>query len=214
MDQDGSVVLAGYGGEDIYEFTVVKLGADGSFLWQFQVRAAINIFPLFSQRHPTTVLEALGCVCSRCKSGVLYCPNRGCLVVGPTSTSPGCSWCRTRRCLRAIDLVRKCVRAVWCVQARFFIERRCTCWETNATPPSLNTGLWPMPDDQDGGTDGTNQLHGVAVAEDGSVVAVGYTYGDWGATNLGDIVHSLSLTMFGNFAASSLMHDRVMNQRT
>lgn len=50
-----------------------------------------------------------------------------------------------------------------------------------------------MPDDQDGATDGTNQARGVAVAEDGSVVVVGYTLGDWNATNQGDIVHSLSL---------------------
>lgn len=48
-----------------------------------------------------------------------------------------------------------------------------------------------MPDDQDGATDGTNQARGVAVAEDGSVVVVGYTLGDWNATNQGDIVHSL-----------------------
>lgn len=48
-----------------------------------------------------------------------------------------------------------------------------------------------MPHDQDGATGGYSQAQGVAVAEDGSVVVVGYTLGDWNATNQGDIVHSL-----------------------
>lgn len=35
MGQDGSVVLAGTGA---YDFQVIKLDADGSFMWRFQVR--------------------------------------------------------------------------------------------------------------------------------------------------------------------------------
>lgn len=59
------------------------------------------------------------------------------------------------------------------------------------TPPSLSNGLWPMLDDQDDATGNDLQARGVAVAEDGSVVVVGITYGDWNATNQGDIFYPL-----------------------
>lgn len=66
MDQDGSVVLAGYGGEEssTYEFSVVKLDADGSLLWQFQVRVVMDILPWLPQRHATTTVAIWLCLLS------------------------------------------------------------------------------------------------------------------------------------------------------
>lgn len=66
MDQDGSVVLAGYGGEEssTYVFSVVKLDADGSLLWQFQVRVVMDILPWLPQRHATTTAVIWLCLLS------------------------------------------------------------------------------------------------------------------------------------------------------
>lgn len=42
IDEDGSVVMAGAGADD---FQVIKLDADGSFVWRFQVRPILPPLP-------------------------------------------------------------------------------------------------------------------------------------------------------------------------
>lgn len=48
VDQDGSIVLAGNGGEDssTYDVIVIKLDGDGNLMWQFQVGVVIQHSPV------------------------------------------------------------------------------------------------------------------------------------------------------------------------
>lgn len=173
--EDGSVVLAGEMSLDSKDddFSVVALDAEGLLLWEFQVKSALSSFSrrISPAMENDDENETWGIESSAREEVYLPLhPSRG---VSHTTFGSGIQtsvWC---------GYTYAYLVQLWSlsIQRSFFLAGSKRGAHHHEQPQSCTFVV-----DQ-AGTPQTDACNGIAMAEDGSVVAVGQTWGNWDGVN-------------------------------